>query len=290
MPSRMDNTLERALERALNRACRKPAPAKLTDALFHAVLPGGARVRPQLCLSVARACGDDQPVLTAAAATALELIHCASLVHDDLPCFDDAPIRRGKPTVHSLYGEEIAVLVGDSLIVLAFETLSEAGFADAERGLQLIQILARTTGAPFGICAGQAWESEAHIHLAAYHRSKTAALFMAATEMGAVAAGGKPEEWSELGERLGEAYQVADDLRDVLLNAAELGKPAGQDAAHERPNAVARLGVDGALRRLNDTLAGAISSIPSCAGEAELCALVRHQAERLTPFIVEAAQ
>lgn len=296
MHARMDG----ALKRALDRACQKPAPSKLTEALFKAVLPGGARVRPQLCFSVAKACGDDKPAMTDAAATALELIHCASLVHDDLPCFDNAPIRRGKPAIHRVYGEEIAVLVGDSLIVLAFETLAQAGSAQAGEGqaegsqagraLQLIQILGRTTGAPFGICAGQAWESETKIHLEAYHRSKTGALFMAATQMGAVAAGGNPEDWTELGERLGEAYQVADDLRDVLLNAEELGKPAGQDAAHARPNAVDRLGVEGALRRLNDTLAGAISSIPSCDGEAELCALVRHQAERLTPFIVEAAQ
>ena len=92
----------------------------------HAVLPGGARVRPQLCLSVAQACGDDLPEMSDAAAAAIELIHCASLVHDDLPCFDDADLRRGKPSVHRAYGEPLAVLAGDALIVMAFEALARA--------------------------------------------------------------------------------------------------------------------------------------------------------------------
>lgn len=284
--SRMDI----AIKQALDRSCEMPAPLKLRSALNYAVLPGGARVRPQLCYSVARACGDDQPALTDAAATALEFIHCASLVHDDLPCFDDAPTRRGKPTVHAKFGEEVAVLVGDSLIVLAFETLAEAGTIDPRRAVKLMKILAQCTGSPDGICAGQAWESEKKIDLSAYHRSKTGALFMAATQMGAAAAGQDPADWIELGDRIGEAYQVADDLRDVLLSSDELGKPAGQDSVHQRPNAVEQLGVEGALARLNDSLAGAISSIPSCEGEAELCALVRQQAERLTPFITQAAQ
>ena len=93
--------------------------------------PGGARIRPRLCLAVAQACGEDQPAVTDAAAAAIELLHCASLVHDDLPCFDDAPIRRGKPSVHRAFGEQLAVLAGDALIVLAFETLALAAAVHA---------------------------------------------------------------------------------------------------------------------------------------------------------------
>ena len=275
--------IETALDEAVGRAERGNAPPRLAAAMRHAVFPGGARVRPQLSLSVAIACGDDRPAASDAAAAAIELIHCASLVHDDLPCFDAADLRRGRPSVHCAYGEALAVLAGDALIVMAFEVLSGTAVAEAGRSADLTLALARATGMPGGICAGQAWESEAEIDLAAYHRAKTGSLFVAATRMGAIAAGVDPEPWSELGARIGEAFQVADDLHDVLYREEDMGKPAGQDAARGRPNAVADLGVAGAIRRLEDILGGAIASIPACPGEAALCAVVRKQAERLTP-------
>jgi geranylgeranyl diphosphate synthase type II len=259
------------------------APPRLARALDHAVTPGGARIRPTICLSVAIACGDDRPALADAAASALELIHCASLVHDDMPCFDNADIRRGKPSVHKAFGEPLALLTGDSLIVLAFEVLAEAGQADCGRALQLVTHLARRTGMPGGICAGQGWESEPSVDLSAYHRAKTGALFCAATQMGAIAAGQDPEPWEELGARIGEAFQVADDLRDALYDAETLGKPAHQDEIHARPSAVTELGVAGAIRRLKDILSGAIASIPHCPGEAMLAEMVRQTSERLTP-------
>jgi geranylgeranyl diphosphate synthase type II len=234
---------------------------------------------------VSLACGDTQPALADAAATAIELIHCASLVLDDMPCFDNADTRRGKPSVHRAYGEPLALLTGDSLIIMAFEVLARAAEADPKRGLQLLRILGDTSGMPGGICAGQGWESEAEINLSAYHRAKTGALFVAATRMGAVAAGQDAEPWTELGARIGEAFQVADDLRDALYDEATLGKPAHQDEINGRPNAVTELGVRGAIRRLEDILSGAIASIPSCPGEAGLAALVRKTAERLTPVL-----
>jgi geranylgeranyl diphosphate synthase type II len=283
----MDVRIEAAVAAALSLGQGMPgsgeAPPKLRAALDHAVFPGGARIRPTILISVARACGDDRPHLTDAAAAALELIHCASLVHDDLPCFDDADIRRGKPTVHRAYGEPVAVLAGDSLIVLAFEALARAAGDNPRRAVELVRVLAQRTGMPGGICAGQGWESESEVNLAAYHRAKTGALFIAATQMGAIAAGQEPEPWEELGARIGEAFQVADDLKDALLTEAEMGKPAGQDAAHARPSAVRELGVLGAVSHLKDILGGAIASIPSCPGEAMLAAMVRAYAERMTP-------
>ena len=283
----MDMRIEAAVTAALalgqGPASHGEAPSKLRAALDHAVLPGGARIRPTILVSVARACGDDRPLITDAAAAALELIHCASLVHDDLPCFDDADTRRGKPTVHRAYGEPVAVLAGDSLIVLAFEVLARVAGDHPMRAVELIRVLAQRTGMPGGICAGQGWESEPVVNLAAYHRAKTGALFIAATQMGAIAAGQEAEPWEELGARIGEAFQVADDLKDALLTEAEMGKPAGQDAAHARPSAVQELGVPGAVRHLKDILGGAIASIPSCPGEAMLAAMVRAYAERMTP-------
>ena len=276
--------IDAAISRAIRAGQTAPSPARLASALHYTVTPGGARIRPTILLSVARACGDQNPDLADAAAAALELIHCASLVHDDLPCFDNADVRRGKPSVHRAYGEPLAVLTGDSLIVMAFEVLARAARHDPMRAAQLILVLANRTGMPNGICAGQGWESEEVVDLSAYHRAKTGALFIAATQMGAIAGGQDAEPWEELGARIGEAFQVADDLRDALCDEETLGKPAGQDDLHGRPNAVAELGVDGAITRMRDILSGAIASIPKCPGEAMLAQMVTAQAEALTPI------
>ncbi len=279
----LDRRIEAAMAQAITRGQGFEAPSRLAGALDYAVNPGGARIRPTILLSVALACGDDRPGLSDAAAVALELIHSASLVHDDLPCFDDADLRRGKPSVHRAYSEPLAVLAGDSLIVMAFDVLARAAGTAPDRAVALIGALAQRTGMPMGICAGQGWESESAINLSAYHRAKTGALFIAATQMGALAAGQDAEPWEELGARIGEAFQVADDLRDALCDAQTLGKPVGQDALHARPNAVKELGVAGAMRRLKDILGGAIASIPSCPGEAMLAQMVNRYAEKMTP-------
>lgn len=275
------------IETAINTAIRQGqgglAPNKLAAALDYAVKPGGARIRPTILMSVAMACGDDRPQLTNAAAAALEVIHCASLVHDDLPCFDDADLRRGKPALHRAFSEPLAVLTGDSLIIMAFQLLAQAAGHTPNRAIHMIEILSTRTGMPNGICAGQGWESEDKIDLSAYHQSKTGALFIAATQMGAVAAGQESEPWEELGARIGEAFQVADDLRDALCDESTLGKPAGQDDLHGRPNAVAALGIDGAVQRFDDILGGAIASIPACPGEAALAQMVRAYADKLVP-------
>lgn len=275
--------IEKALYEVLQRARLKPAPPKLAAALNYSVFPGGARVRPKLALAVSLACGDNDPQLSDAVATSIELIHCASLIHDDLPCFDDAGLRRGKPTVHKAFDEPIAVLSGDSLIVMAFEVLALASLKNPHRLPSLISNLGRSGGVPFGICSGQGWESEPQINLSAYHQLKTGSLFVAATQMGAIATGEDPEPWCELGARIGEAFQVADDVRDALEVSSETGKSSGQDAIHNRPNAVQELGIKGAIEKLQDILSGAISSIPSCPGEAALCEIVRKQADLLTP-------
>lgn len=278
---RMSDRIEAAIARSIQ--TQQGGPARLSAALGYAVAPGGARIRPTILMSVALACGDDRPALTDAACAALELIHSASLVHDDLPCFDDADTRRGKPAVHRAFSEPLAVLAGDSLIVAGFQILARAAGDTPDRALRLIEVLGTRTGSPFGICAGQGWESEDHVDLSAYHQSKTGALFIAATQMGAIAAGQDHDQWEELGARIGEAFQVADDLRDALCDASELGKPAGQDDLHGRPNAVASYGIAGAVTRFDDILAGAISSIPACKGEASLAQMVRAYADRLVP-------
>ena len=278
----LNERIEAAIQRHIcSAAVHGPAPSGLHKAIDYSVFPGGARIRPVILMSVALACGDDQPATTDAAAAALEFIHCASLVHDDLPCFDNAPTRRGKPTVHRQFSETTAVLAGDSLIVGAFTTLTSQADVDARRACSLVAHLANYTGFPNGICAGQAWEDEAAIDLKSYHLSKTGALFIAATQMGAIAAGYDPDPWQELGARIGQAFQIADDLMDVVCADQDMGKPSGQDAKNNRPNAVSEHGVDGAKQLLNDILGGAIASIPSCPGEAELAKMVQLQSSRL---------
>lgn len=282
----MDATtrIEQALARALARAQTPDAPPKLAAAMHYAVFPRGARVRPRLCLAVAHACGDDQPALSEAAATAIELLHCASLVHDDLPCFDDAAIRRGKPSVHCSFGQPLAVLAGDAMIVHAFETLAMAAAATAPLRLApLLLTVSRSVGMPRGIVAGQAWECEPEVELAAYHRAKTGSLFVGAALAGAVAAGADPEPWRALGDRLGRAYQVADDIQDAAADATELGKPVGRDAALGRRSAARELGLDGAVRQLDELVAAAIEAIPSCPNAGDLRTLILMQAQRFLP-------
>ena len=279
----LKDRIESALKAAIDDALLAPsAPPLLGQALRHAVFPGGARVRPMLCLAVARACGEDRPGLADAAATAVELLHCASLVHDDLPCFDNAGIRRGKPSVHAIYGEPLALLAGDALIVLAFERLAIAGEAEPRRLAGLIQAVARGVGAPSGIVAGQAWESEPSAPVDLYHQAKTGALFVAATTSGAIAAGADSAPWRRLGENLGAAYQVADDLLDAVQGEA-CDKPVGQDALLRRPSAVAECGVAGALGKLNVLVEQAVEAVPVCEGAQEMRDLVRMTAMRLAP-------
>lgn len=259
------------------------APPRLAAALRHAVFPRGARVRPRLALAVAACHGDDQPSLSSAAAAAVELLHCASLVHDDMPCFDDAATRRGRPSVHRAFGEPLALLAGDALIVLAFQALARAAAAAPGRLPAVMLAIGDGVGVPFGIVAGQAWECEPRADLGEYHRQKTGALFAAAAMAGAAAAGAEPDPWRALGEHLGEAYQVADDLRDAVEDEAALGKPAGRDKALGRPSAVETYGLDGAVARLRELAEAATASIPCAQGQVVLGGLIQAEMRRLLP-------
>ncbi len=275
--------IETALERAIARNIGLGSPPRLTAAVRYAVFPGGARIRPRLCVAVSQACAGRVTADAVLAAVSIEFLHCASLVHDDLPCFDDAAMRRGRPSLHRAFGEPLAILAGDALIVLAFQALAGAGDASRTVLPMLLRTIARGAGMPGGIVAGQAWECEPEVELSSYHRAKTGGLFAAAAVAGAVASGAEGSVWHAFGEYMGEAYQVADDLRDVASDDAELGKPVGKDAALGRPSAVAQLGVAGALQRLEQLVTSAIDAVPACAGAAELRAHVSTESSRLVP-------
>ena len=275
--------IERALIQAVGSAEQVGCPPRLAAAMRAAVFPKGARVRPRLCHAVASACGDDEPGATDAAGAAIELLHCASLVHDDLPCFDDAALRRGRPSVHAAFGEPLAVRAGAALNVLACQAMAGAS-CSPRRMTRLISTVGAAVGVPHGIVAGQAWECEDEIDLSHYHRSKTGALFAAATMCGAAAAGvDNAEAWRALGEKIGEAYQVADDIRDAASDEEEAGKPVGKDAALGRPSAVLRYGLTGAISHLHDLVADGIRAMPPCANAHELRTLMEQEAKRLVP-------
>ena len=275
--------IERALTQALARGDHPGCPPKLVAAMRHAVFPRGARIRPRLAHAVAAACGEDAPVVTDAAGAAIELLHCASLVHDDLPCFDDADIRRGQPSVHAAFGAPLAVLAGDALIVLAFQTLATGAATQPLRLGALIGTIGASVGVPCGIAAGQAWECEESADLAQYQREKTGALFAAATIAGAASAGVECEPWRAVGMWLGEAFQVADDILDATASREALGKPVGQDQTHARPSAVTRLGLEGAIDRLGVLAEAAVESVPPCRGRSALRSHIRSETLRLLP-------
>jgi len=244
---------ERLLEDAL--AAEDEPPARLHVAMRYALLGGGKRLRPALvrlvCLELGgRASAAERP------AVALELVHTYSLVHDDLPAMDDDELRRGRPTVHVAFDEATAILVGDALLTLAFEVLG----AD-ERGREHTRALARAAGS-CGMVGGQVLDLSLALDDAALgqsglaaledmHRRKTAALFRAACEMGAIAAGreAERERCAAYGEAVGLLFQAVDDLLDATGDAATLGKTPGKDAALARPSLVQALGLARARER-----------------------------------------
>lgn len=265
--------IDHALKSALARAAADRAPPRLVRALHHAVFPGGGRLRPRLVLEVARAAdsGAGDEALADAAAAAIELLHCASLVHDDLPAFDDAAERRGRPSVHVAFDEATAILTGDALIVLAFEVVARVAARAPSRAVAMLLELTRGVGAPSGIVAGQAWELETSVPLVELHRAKTGALFAAATATGAIAGGAEPSRWREVGQLLGEAYQVADDLADVVSDGVHL------------PNLARDAGPRAARARLDRLVDEAIAKIPAGPGRQRVAALARAAAARLIP-------
>lgn len=281
----MDATtrIERALTAAIEAVAIPGCPPRLIEAVRHAVFPSGARVRPRLCLAVAAACGSKDYAAADAVAASIELLHCASLVHDDLPCFDDSPLRRGVPSVHRAFGEPLAVLAGDALIILAFEHLARSLTATPERLGPLLLTVSRSVGMPYGITAGQAWECEPQVTVEEYHRAKTGSLFAAATAAGAQVAGADADIWRVVGDKIGEAYQVADDLRDVAASAQEVGKPVGRDALLNRPSAAGELGIDGAIERLKSLVQGAVDAIPPCPGREQLAEVLRAESRHIMP-------
>ena len=251
----------------------------VAEAMAYACEGGGKRIRPVLLLEFCRLCGGDTEAALPAAA-AIEMIHSYSLVHDDLPCMDNSLLRRGKPSTHAVYGETMALLAGDGLLNLAFETIlapKNRGSLTADGVLGAASALADASGIE-GMVGGQVIDLDSEgkqIDLAtleALQRGKTAALLIAACVMGARLAGATPAQEQAartFGEGIGLSFQIIDDILDVTADAAKLGKPVGSDAENEKTTYVSLLGLDAARRLAEQRTAEAVEALAVFGADAD---------------------
>lgn len=247
------------------------SPQRLREAMSYATLLGGKRLRPALTYAAADAVGANRAQADAAAC-AVEMIHCYSLIHDDLPAMDNDDLRRGRPTVHRAFDEASAILAGDALQTLAFEVLSEATSETlgASTVLEMVQTLARAAGFQ-GMAGGQALDTAAtnqQLDLQALqhmHQRKTGALIEAAVMLGGLCGGGlqsaERNALQRYASHIGLAFQVQDDILDVVGETAVLGKAQGADQALNKPTYVSLLGLAGAQQKADELLAQAHSAL-----------------------------
>jgi geranylgeranyl diphosphate synthase type II len=266
------------------------SPALLHQAMRYSVFAGGKRLRPILVLAAGRATGASLDALMPAAC-AVELVHTYSLIHDDLPAFDDDDLRRGQPTSHVVFGDAIAVLAGDALQTQAFLTLSEAGrqAADPTPWLTCIHELAEAIGSG-GMAGGQCLDLQAEgqrldgDELRRLHASKTGALLTGCVRIGAILGGTDDLTLAELtryGQRIGLAFQVVDDLLDVEGTVQDLGKRPGADQEHGKSTYPALLGLDGAHAEAERLLIEALVALDVLGDRGDtLAAIARYIVER----------
>lgn len=227
------------VNRALDSAVSLREPVKIHEAMRYSLLAGGKRVRPVLCIAACELVGGEESV-SLPAACAVEMIHTMSLIHDDLPCMDNDDLRRGKPTNHKVFGEDVAVLAGDALLSFAFEHLATTQGVSPARVVRAIGELAKAVGSE-GLVAGQIVDlssegmdqNDVGLELLEYiHVHKTAVLLEAATVLGAIVGGGSDEQIERLrkfARCIGLLFQVVDDILDVTKSSEQLGKTAGKD-------------------------------------------------------------
>ena len=245
-----------------------PEFSGLYEAMNYSLNAGGKRIRPVLFLAVLEAVGTD-PDAFLDLACALECVHSYSLIHDDLPAMDNDDFRRGKPTNHKVYGDGTAVLAGDGLLTYAFELMAAQSAAPAHKILQAIRIFAHAAG-PAGMVGGQYFDlqSEGGVPTRAamelMHRSKTGIIFTAIVQMAALLAGVRNETMKALttyGDQLGLAFQITDDILDVVGSEKEMGKPVGSDEKNHKTTYVSLLGVEGAREEAKQTTARALAAL-----------------------------
>ena len=239
---------------------------KLFESIRYSILAGGKRIRPVLTLEFARLGGIDWH-LALPYACALELVHNYSLIHDDLPCRDDDDLRRGKPTNHKVFGETMAILAGDALQPEAFGMIAQAPGLSAQSRIDAIAVLAKAAGAD-GMVAGQVLDTVCHVQdeqmLTLLHRLKTGAMIAGAAELGCVAAEMSAEKRGQAVEyaaQLGLAFQIRDDMLDVMGDEDVFGKPIGSDREEGKMTFVDLKGLDGCAKLVDECTARAKAAV-----------------------------
>lgn len=267
-------------------------PDRLLAAMRHGALGGGKRLRPFLLVESARLCGAATEAALLAG-SALELVHCYSLVHDDLPAMDDDDLRRGRPTVHKVYDDAMAILAGDALLTLAFDVMSRPEIhEDAAVRLELVRGLARASGLG-GMAGGQALDLEAEGRYEAdlkpltlserdirqLQAMKTGALLLFAVEAGGILGRANAATQSALksyGRAVGAAFQIADDILDVEADTATLGKEAGKDADRGKGTLVQLLGLDAAKAERDRLARTALEALGNFGTDADMLRAIAH--------------
>ena len=256
------------IENRLNTLFTKDVPDEnLASSMRYSLLAGGKRIRPVLVLEFCKAAGGDMEKALDAACAA-EMLHTYSLIHDDLPCMDDDDLRRGKPTNHVVYGECTAVLAGDALQAECFKILANSDLT-ADRVVKMLQYLSNAAGL-MGICGGQALDIAGEgknltcEEISKIHSLKTASLLVACAKMGVAAAGGSERQLraaEEYAENLGIAFQIRDDVLDIISTTEELGKPVGSDDENEKSTFVTLFGVDKCIEIVAEKTQAAIAAV-----------------------------
>jgi geranylgeranyl diphosphate synthase, type II len=264
-----------ALERLLPPATRHPV--SIHQAMRHSVFAGGKRLRPILCMEAGRMVANSFPVGIEELGAALEMLHTYSLIHDDLPALDNDDLRRGRPTCHKVYGEAIAILAGDALQTQAYEVLSRLR-CSAECRVRIIEEIAHGTGTIEGMIGGQVVDLEAehtspNLQTLEYiHRSKTAALIGASVASGGLYAGADlqtVDRLRSLGQSIGLAFQIVDDVLDVTQTSEQLGKTAGKDTAAEKATYPALFGIEESLKKAGALVDSAFAALDGFGARAE---------------------
>ena len=244
-------------------------PETIHRAMRHSLFGGGKRIRPILTMAAAEAV-EPQVNTVERAACSLELVHTYSLIHDDLPSLDNDDFRRGRPTCHKVFGEAMAILAGDALLTLAFRVLSDLSDVPGERRTRMVTELATGAGTVNGMIGGQVADLEAEgkpvdaAHLDYIHRSKTGALIRASVRIGAISAAADRAQFEALskdGTHIGLAFQIVDDILDVVGSTETLGKTAGKDAAQQKATFPALYGLEASRDQANLHLAEAVEAL-----------------------------
>ncbi|MEE3240319.1 MAG: farnesyl diphosphate synthase [Pseudomonadota bacterium] len=268
---RLECFLKNAIELHSKIIVKQAAAKPFLDSLHYSCLDGGKRIRAMLVYMAAQACqaSDNDSEMIDCAAAAVELVHCYSLIHDDLPAMDDDELRRGKPSCHIAFGEANAILAGDALQALAFTLLTQAGNGKAQLRLTLLAQLTEAAGIN-GMVGGQAidlavtGQSLSYSELVTMHQLKTGALIEAAVAMGASCSGANTNQQKallEYAQAIGLAFQIQDDILDIEGKSIDIGKPQGADIAAKKATYPAILGLEAAKAEAQALCDSALASL-----------------------------